>query len=97
MDFTNSNAPTSETFIVCPYYKYSVAKKNEFYCEIGKMHFETRNSRINYSQKYCCNIHNWEKCTLAQHLTQQIEREIQNERIKKRARVQGKTTKNHGA
>ena len=61
----------------CPYFQYD--QRTRVHCEGGTISMPDRVSFIRWVNKYCCDVPNWEKCPIAQHLTEYYERILANE------------------
>lgn len=62
---------------VCPYYKWD--KKLDLHCEAGILKFKAGNQKRDYAVRYCCNLVDWERCSLAAALSHFYEKGNGNE------------------
>ena len=53
----------SKRIWACPFYRND--KKLTISCECGVARFPRRKSLERYAKKYCGNVNNWHRCTLA--------------------------------
>ncbi len=61
---------------ICPYYKYDAEKFVS--CDGGRVCLFTRDHANRYMDKYCAS-YNWEKCSLAQYITEMEEHNEPND------------------
>lgn len=57
--------------MICPYYRGDY-KDGSMICDCGKIKFGSKANMKKYMRRYCANNPDWQKCTLAKHMTETI-------------------------
>ena len=61
----------------CPYFRWD--KKTDLHCEAGVLKFKDGNHKKSYAVRYCCNLSDWETCSLAAALSHFYEKGNEDE------------------
>ena len=61
----------------CPYFRWD--KKTDLHCEAGVLKFKDGDHKKSYAVRYCCNLSDWETCSLAAALSHFYEKGNENE------------------
>lgn len=62
---------------VCPYYIWN--QKNDVHCEACVLKFKDSEQKRDFAFRYCCNLDNWTRCTMADSLNEFYERTLKDE------------------